>query len=137
MTWTALRTWLAGAVVPGAALNTDLRDNLLHLYDQGTVTPALLGTWLQYGGALGPVTLTRRGDIVYMSGGVKSGAAASNIFTIPVGYRPTDYMMITCAANIGSASIQINWTTGMVTHIAYFGGGTNAFIDLECSWPVV
>jgi hypothetical protein len=50
--------------------------------------PALLHSWVNYGGGTETAGYTKVGGVVYLRGLVKSGVLTLPIFTLPAGYRP-------------------------------------------------
>jgi hypothetical protein len=90
MAWTAPRTWVAGETVSAALMNTHVRDNLL-MVDPGTWAAAtLLNSWVDFGAPHQPARYRKISGIVFVQGFVKNGTgtAATNILTLPVGFRP-------------------------------------------------
>jgi hypothetical protein len=65
-------------------------------------TPTLLNTWVNYGpGFNTPQYYIDKESVVHLKGLVKNGAVGTVIFTLPVGYRPTEQYIFT--VNSGGA----------------------------------
>jgi hypothetical protein len=56
-------------------------------YIGGSGEPTFQNSWVNYGTAWGAAAFRRIGDIVQLSGLIRSGTATSLIFTLPTGYR--------------------------------------------------
>ena len=71
----------------------------------------------------------RVNGIVYLKGLISSGAAQAYIFTLPVGFRPSQRLMRTVHANGGSARMDIE-SGGGISIQAYASGSNNSFVSL-------
>ena len=93
------------------------------LKDSGTCIPALLNNWQSK--YFNPCYYRKIGKIVYLYGVVGgSGSAVSDIFELPIGYRPRNmYCSFICRNGSGICRILIN-STGIVTYENINGDGS-------------
>lgn len=106
--WTALKTWVAGAVLPASDLNTYLRDNLTFLYgDTSWTAPTFTNSWVDFGGTCPAAGFRLVGTRVVLRGAIKSGTINTAAFTLPAGYRPTGSVTFAVNSNgsYGAATI--------------------------------
>lgn len=107
--------------------------------DWVTVTSGFPGTWVPYtgGGAyVGGLRYRKVGDNVQLQAMLKSGAAGSIIFTLPVGFRPTvhEYMQpveVNGAGTLGMIHVSVS---GNITYRA--GVTTPLWININTMFPI-
>lgn len=102
-----------------------------------TGEPAFQSSWVNFDASPGPVGrgafFYRHNGRVYLGGVVKSGANNTNIFTLPVAYRPllgTGSSLFVVHASGGSAQILIT-TTGNVQAQNYTSSTITTWVSLE------
>lgn len=73
------------------------------------IAPALLNSWVNFGGTTGAAgyTLDRLGNVT-LQGSVKSGTVGDPIFVLPVGYRPVKDRNFAVTTNTGASSVYGN-----------------------------
>lgn len=92
------------------------------------IAPAFTNSWVNYGGAFATAAYLRdRQGFVHLRGTVKSGTAASSIFTLPAGYRPAADRLFPIAAALAVHYVTVA-STGTVTPSA---GAGNAIVALD------
>jgi hypothetical protein len=57
--------------------------------DTGFIVPALINGWASYDSTYAPVRYSRKSNVVSIIGLVKNGAISTDVFILPVGFRPT------------------------------------------------
>lgn len=67
-------------------------------------------------------------NMVELTGSAKSGTGL--ITTLPSGFRPVGTLYFNTMANAGQAQISVA-STGAVTVLGYYSGGTNAIVSLD------
>lgn len=83
--------------------------------------PGFVGTWTNYGSPFQTARFTKdRDGFVMLEGHVTNGAAGSDIFYLPLGYRPTKQILVPAHTNTGYGHLSIG-INGQVTHMS---GGT-------------
>lgn len=98
-------------------------------WTQATLTP----TWVNHSGDNDTGTYKSAGyykdrnNIVHLKGMVKNGTIGTSIFTLPVGYRPTNKLLFAVNANYAFGSVDIFPTTGQV----YAQTGATTAFSLE------
>ena len=104
----------------------------LNLEPTAWVAPALLGTWANVAGQQ-PMEYRKWGDTVWLRGLVGGGGAGTNIFTLPVGFRPPFALGFAVPAGLPSAfgQIVVN-ANGNVTH----GGGAVVLVNVNLSFSI-
>ncbi|MBL1177832.1 hypothetical protein [Pantanalinema sp. GBBB05] len=94
--------------------------------------PTLLNGWANYGAPLNPAGYWRDSfGVVHLRGVVANGAAGTNLFVLPTGYRPTNRELI-CTISGGSGNIATLarvdiLSTGEIQHMS---GGVQ-FLSLD------
>jgi hypothetical protein len=105
-------------------LQSDLNANV-----EEWISVSFSNSWVDFGG--GFATTQYRKDpwgVVHIKGAVKNGSSASaNMFTLPVGYRPTETLDFPNVSNAGLAQIRIS-TGGVVNAV---GGGSTTVTFLN------
>lgn len=90
-------------------------------------TPTLQNSWANYGSGFAAAGYRKDGaGMVHLKGLVKDGTMSTAIFTLPVGMRPTETLIIPVRSNGASGEVRIE-PTGSV--IAYTG--SNAWLSLD------
>lgn len=100
--------------------------------DTGWNTPSLSNSWVVFGTPFDSPQYRRLNGIVYVKGMAKSGTL-STVFTLPAGYQTLKERVFNTASNTGGAQILI--VAGAVSINGYYGGGSNAFVSFEFSFP--
>lgn len=150
----AVFTMLVTKLIPAAFnLGTNNIEADVSGYDWiylGTAgAPALLNGWSDYGGAFASPRFCRRGGVVYIQGLVKTGTLNSVIFTLPVGFRPSQTLLMsaiqstfdTGAASAGTAHTHaVSQSGGRLDvkadgSVAQAGAATNAWQSICVSFP--
>lgn len=67
----------------------------------------LLNGWVNMGAPMNVTQYRKIGDIVYLRGYVYGGSAGTNLFTLPVGFRPPATLAIPCSGWTGTARATI------------------------------
>jgi hypothetical protein len=118
MAWTTPHTFTVSEVVSAATLNAGSND-LAFLYGDGAWTaPALTATWTNTGGGFSIVAYRIAGNTVYLRGRCSGGGVGTQIFILPVGYRPINgQVAMGGAGNSAFASVGVS-TAGVVAHAA-------------------
>jgi hypothetical protein len=94
-------------------------------------TPSFVNGWASYGAGYNPAGyLIDANGFVHLRGILTGGAAGSNVFTLPAGYRPQYVEELTCfgygANGHAIAAFQVA-PTGVCTHVV--GPSTYLYID--------
>jgi hypothetical protein len=89
--------------------------------------PAFQNAWVNFGGGLSTVGFYKDRSRVYLKGQAKSGANGTVIFTLPVGYRPSERMDFPCGIPGATSTVAI-MTDGSVVPTDTAG---NARISLD------
>lgn len=77
-------------------------------------TPTLSGTWVNLGSGFSTAGYYKTNDsIVRLKGVIKSGTVGTSAFTLPVGYRPLETLVMVCDSSNAHGDIVIN-TNGTV-----------------------
>jgi hypothetical protein len=107
-------------------------DFAKHNIAPSPTAPTLAGTWANL--ALNYTAGYWRDELgyVHLRGGVGGGAAASTIFTLPVGFRPSAPVRFPIVTDTGYGFVQVN-AAGTVVHGA--GGTTNVYLDPIVFYP--
>jgi microcystin-dependent protein len=108
--------------------------------DTGWITPAFVNGWVNYDPTTYSVAKYRKiGNVVYVSGLVKSGTLNTDIFILPVGYRPARNLHFATAQSPGGAGsfgiVEICVIAGTPGAVKANTGG-NTWFSIECSFPV-
>lgn len=93
------------------------------------VAPALLNSWVNFGGAYSPVGYYKDNlNIVHLRGLIKSGTATAGtpLFTLPAGYLPAYIMIFPTPSNDLYGETQVR-ATGSVEIVV----GSNVWISLD------
>ena len=107
------------------------------LDDTGWITPTLENSWVNYDTALyQPARYRRVGSIVYITGLVRSGTNQTNIFTLPVGFRPLRNLHFATAQNGLFGILEIKGTNGSPAGGVHHNTGGNTWFSIECSFMV-
>lgn len=96
--------------------------------DTGWITPALGGGWVNFGAGFQTVRYRRLDGRVYIEGTIKSGTAG--VFTLPIGFRPTNIMLYVGTANAGLSDVRI-YPSGTVEVAGYNAGGSNPIVSFN------
>lgn len=118
---------LAGAIngLPGGTSNWVVDDSNIG-YKRPFVSPALSGSWVNYGAASATVGYIKdAGGYVHLQGAAKGGAIPGVMFTLPAGYRPAathDF-----AVNSNGA---FGWVFVDASGNVNVQSGSNAFVSL-------
>ena len=114
------------------ALELVAHRHSLNLNPEPWIAPALLGTWANVAGQQ-PMEYRRWGDTVWLRGLVGGGGAGTNIFNLPVGYRPPFNLGFAVPAGLPSAfgQIVIN-AAGGVQH----GAGAVVLVNVNLSFSI-
>lgn len=146
--WTAPRTWVAADTLTAAQLNTDVRDNTLHLYEAfGTwtaYTPTLGGT----GASLGngsivahymKINKTVIGRVILIGGSTTNLSSDILRITLPVTARdPGDYRVPIGSGFVLDAAVNAYNVTALIAHdvdtandrmIFAYGGGAISYVS--------
>lgn len=113
----------------------DTALDVMHIVGDATtgLGTAFAGTWVNFGASYIPAGFYRSGGRVYLSGLVKSGVVGTALFTLPVGYRPAPYgvvsgvdliLPIVSAGVLGVVTVSVG---GLVT----LASGSNVYVDLS------
>lgn len=127
--------------VAGNGASSAARNNAMTLYKNGNLsiagtitqdswqTPALLNSWVNYGGGYNSAGYFRdKNGIVHLQGLVKSGTAANAIiFILPAGYRPSAHELQTSFSAAGACRIDID-ANG---NIWAFTNGSTSWLSLD------
>lgn len=106
----------------------------------GGSAPAFQGTWINYGAPYRSASFCRRAGFTVLGGLVKSGAAGSTIFTLPVGYRPAASIIVDAIVNavtdgsvaVNDIAIRLNiGSDGTVTHYTTGMTASTGYVSLE------
>lgn len=105
----------------------DLRMPLPQLPEQW-IAPTLINSWVNFGSGFNPAGYYKDPfGIVHLRGVVKSGVVGTDIFTLPIGYRPANTELLACVSNgaLGivepSAAGGVNATAGNNTYFSLDG----------------
>lgn len=93
--------------------------------DSGWVTVTYEHGWVEHSSTWGPVQYRKMGGFVVMRGLAKDGTIGSSMFTLPVGFRPTQGHVVPCVTNNLFGRIDVE-TDGTVTCVT----GDNAYVSL-------
>lgn len=94
-------------------------------------TPTLLNAWVEYGTSWGVAGYYKDSSgTVHLRGLVKSGALGTDVFVLPVGYRPIGRKIIMNSSNNAVGRLDI-LATGNVRPQTY---GSNVWFSLSCSF---
>jgi len=97
-------------------------------HDIGAVgEPAFLNGWVNYGGGYSNMRYKKVNGIVYLEGMVKDGTS-SNVFALPLGYRPSNRMIFSIMNSNAAARLDV---TSSGTVIALGGGSTWVAINIS------
>ncbi|MCK4828681.1 hypothetical protein KA005_73805 [bacterium] len=67
------------------------------------IAPNLLTSWVNYGGTWAPAGYCKDSfGIVHLKGLIKNGTIGEDIFILPAGYRPEDYVAFATISSDGS-----------------------------------
>ena len=94
--------------VPSAKLRGWLKavkDVFVHVKadEEAFITPTLLNSWVAFGTPFtGPGYFKGKNNIVRFQGLVKSGTLSTNIFSLPVGYRPSGTLLFAVSTAVGA-----------------------------------
>ena len=108
-------------------LKLDPQDGILL---EASTAPTLLNSWVNYGGSRKVAGYYKDViGIVHLEGVIASGTTTSptNIFTLPVGYRPTGGRVYFSTTSNGAHASGFIETTGLV----YFESGSNVAFSLN------
>lgn len=97
--------------------------------EDGWSTPTLINSWSNFGSPYSPAVYYKDGiDRVHLRGLVKGGATSSNMFVLPVGYRPTHRLVFLtfCGAMMMVARIDVD-SSGIVQFVS----GSNDYVSLS------
>jgi type II secretory pathway pseudopilin PulG len=121
-----------GVVTKGAS-TTSFHSVTSMYYPAGAATwtnmSSLGGGWVAYGGGFATPAYTKGTDnLVTLKGLIRSGSTSSGtvIFTLPVGFRPSEQLLIVTFSNNSTGRIDIN-TNGQII----FRNGSNAWLSLS------
>jgi hypothetical protein len=89
--------------------------------------PALLNSWVNYGGAFNPAGYWKDPfGVVHLRGLVKSGTVGQAIFTLPKGYRPANTEAISVASADAFGELRIDGTGNIVAFV-----GSNTWMSMD------
>lgn len=91
--------------------------------------PTYTNSWTSYGAGFAPARYMKVGNIVFVSGLVRSGTIGLPVFTLPVGYRPAYSVSTASQANNVFSLLEI-LSNGQVTPQT----GSNAYFSLDISF---
>ncbi len=97
--------------------------------DETYIAPTLLNSWVNYGSGFSDTGYYKdSAGVVHIKGMVKNGTTTGGtaIFTLPVGYRPSQILIIPTVSNSAFGQLRIN-TNGNVE----FHSGSNAWFSLD------
>lgn len=91
--------------------------------------PTLINSWSNFGSTYAPAGYYKDSrDVVRLRGLVKGGAAGSNMFVLPTGYRPAfrEVYLVFCGAMMMQARIDID-SNGIVQFVS----GSSDYVSLS------
>lgn len=94
----------------------------------GWTAPALLNSWVDYGGSFATAGYRKVAGVVYLKGLVKLGTIPSTVFTLPAGFRPAGQRIFTTLANAVVARVDVDTFGNVVVDTA---AGGNAWLSLD------
>lgn len=104
-------------------------------FDTGWTQPPLLNGWVNYGGVYSVAKYRRIGELVVISGLVKSGSGP--IFVLPAGFRPTGNLHFPAMNSTGGAAqigvLEIRGTASGFNDV-YHNMGGNYWFSIECTF---
>lgn len=95
-------------------------------------TPTLLNSWVNYSitpGYAHTGYIKDENGTVFIRGFIKSGTIGTTVFTLPVGYRPSQRILRSVMCNTNNGRLDI-YNNGAVVPT----GGTNGWFSLEISF---
>lgn len=102
--------------------------------DTGWQTPTLASPWTASSQA---PRYRRINGVVYLDGRVEDGAASSTIFTLPVGYRPSQALFIRTTQGGINADARLQVAAGGVVSVDNMSPGQEGNqLSIVCSFPV-
>ena len=102
-------------------------------YDSGWITATLLNNYTHYDTTqYGPVRYRKIGSIVHIQGLTNQASANSVIFTLPVGYRPPNHLIlwVSNSNNLARLDIQLNGDVVPVT------APSTSWVSVFCTFMV-
>lgn len=112
---------------------TDTNDDILADIGEDAVwtTPTLLGTWVEYSTSWGtPGYYKDPSGTVYLRGMVSGGTLGTDLFVLPVGFRPKGRKIIMTSATNVAGRLDIT-NDGQVRPQA-IGAGTVTWFSISC-----
>ena len=100
----------------------------------GSGQPAFQNSWVNHGSTSAVAAFYRDSSgVVRIKGLVKNGTGATTIFTLPVGYRPTEDRYFAATSFDGSNYVAGNTMINAAGDVKHNNGGTS-FHSVECSF---
>ena len=91
------------------------------------IAPTLINSWVNSGAPFNPAGYYKDPfGIVHLRGLVKSGTVGTDIFTLPVGYRPANTEVLACVSNGAFGVIEPSAAGGVNATV-----GNNAYFSLD------
>ena len=105
---------------------TDYADTKANKTQEDWVAPTLLNSWVNDGGYVLAGYFKDSFGLVHLKGVIKNGTISATIFTLPVGYRPSNTVLFMTLSNNAVGRISIA-SSGVVV----LDNGQNQFISLD------
>lgn len=134
MPWTKPQTWYPH-VHTADEWNAQVRDNMLMLATATRAALTLSQLWVNYGAPWPTAAYEKRAGRVFIHGLIRDGTTGVTFATLPAGFRPPLATWVPILLNQGQGRLEISATTGGLVIINQTG--TNAWVDITCSFAVV
>ena len=99
--------------------------------DSGWIQPTLNTGWSHYSSPYGPVKYRRIGSIVNIQGLADGATQGTNVFQLPVGYRPERRIIISALNNGAAVRLDITTDGNVYAHTISSSGG---WLSLACTF---